>query len=116
MKAILGILLLGASLAFADVPADRAAIQQVVNSPSTAKAVAALLSTGADEPWSEVTPPLIAIRSIRFLTPEIALVDADSTQIGSTATWRVSVWLVMKKAGADWKIASLRLPEVSDFV
>jgi hypothetical protein len=115
MKAILGILLLCASLAYADVPADRAAIQRVVNSPSTAEAVAALLTTGA-EPWSEVTPPHIAIRSIRFLTPEIALVDADSTQIGSTATWRVSVWLVMKKAGGDWKIASLRLPEVSDFV
>src|SRR5580698_7907300 len=113
MKAILGILLLGASLAYADVPhdrtVDRAAIQQVVNSPSTAEAVAALLTTGADGPWSELTPPHIAIQSIRFVTPELALVDADSTQIGSTATWRVSVWLVMKKAGGDWKIASLRL-------
>jgi hypothetical protein len=121
MKAIPGILLFCASLAFADVPADRTAdrteIAQVVHSPSTAKTVAALFPADADEPLSEVTPPLIAIQSIRFLTPEIALVDAIGTQFGSAIlARRVPVWLVMKKEGDDWKIASLSLPVPSDFV
>jgi hypothetical protein len=138
MKAISGIMLLCAGLAFADVPqnapADRTAIQQVISSLSTANPVSALFTADADsqldlltqpagEPWSEVFHPTtgrvrphLAIQSIRFLTPEVALVDAVNTQIGSTAIWRVSVWLVMKKEGAGWKIASLRLPEVSDFV
>jgi hypothetical protein len=42
MRAIPGILLLCASLAFADVPADRFSIEQVINSPSTAKLASAL--------------------------------------------------------------------------
>src|SRR5580658_512851 len=132
MKAIPGILLLCASLAFADVPADRTAIEKVISSLSTANQVSVLFTADADSqldrlkqpadgPWSEVFHPTngrpsIAVQSIRFLTPEVALVDAESTQVRSTAIWRVPVWLVMKKEGSDWKIASLRLPEVSDFV
>jgi hypothetical protein len=122
MKAIPGILLLCASLAFADVPADRASdrtdIAQVINSPSTAKLVSALFTAGDDsQPLSEVTPPHIAIQSIRFLTPEVALVDATSTQFGTMIlVRRVPIWLVMKKEGPAWKIASLRLPAASDFV
>jgi len=134
MKALLAAGLLSATLAFADVPADRIGIAQVIDSLSTANPVSVLFTAGADdqldrltqaadEIWSEVfhptagrSRPHIAIRSIRFLTPEIALVDGVSTQVGSTAIWRVPVWLVMKKEGTDWKIASLRLPENSDFV
>ena len=118
MKAIPGILLLCASLAFADVPADRTAIEHVINSPSTARLVSALFTAGDDsQPWSEVTPPYIAIQSIRFLTPEVALVDATSTQFGTMIlVRRVPIWLVMKKEGTTWKIASLRLPAASDFV
>jgi hypothetical protein len=136
MKAIPGILLLCASLAFADVPqnsiADRTAIQQVISSLSTANPVSVLFTADADSqlnrltqpadgPMSEVFRPAngrpyIAVQSIRFVTPDVALVDAVSTQIGSTLMRRVPVWLVMKKEGAAWKIASLRLPAESDFV
>jgi hypothetical protein len=137
MKALLAAGLLCATLAFADVPADRTAdrmeIAQVVKSLSTANPVSVLFTADADnqldrltqppgrEPWSEVFRstngrPSISVQSIRFLTPDVALVDAVSTQIGSTAFRRVLVWLVMKKEGADWKIASLKLPAVSDFV
>jgi hypothetical protein len=64
-----------------------------------------------------VTPPHIAIQSIRFLTPEVALVDATSTQFGTMIlVRRVPIWLVMKKEITGWKIASLRLPAASDFV
>jgi hypothetical protein len=132
MRALVATGLLCAALAFADVPADRKAIEKVINSLSTANPVSVLftadavsqldqLTQPANEPWSEVFRPTngrprIAVQSIRFLTPEVALVDAESTQVRSTAIWRVPVWLVMKKEGSDWKIASLRLPEVSDFV
>jgi len=132
MKATAGILLLSAVLVVADVPADRTAIEHVVNSLSTANPVSVLFTPDADNqldrlkqpadgPWSEVFHPangrpLIAVQSIRFLTQEVALVDAVSIQIGSTTMRRVPVWLVMKKEGADWKIASLKLPAASNFV
>ncbi len=122
MKVIPGILLLCASLAFADVPADRVAdrtsIAQVVNSPGTAKLVSELFPAGDDsQALSEVTPPHIAVQSIRFLTPEVALVDATSTQFGTMIlVRRVPIWLVMKKEASGWKIASMRLPDSSDFV
>jgi hypothetical protein len=134
MRTLIAILLLCAGLAFADTPADRTAIEQVINSLSTANPVSVLFTADADsqldrltqqpadEIWSEVFHPTnrrphLAIQSIRFLTPEVALVDAASIQIGSiTLMRRVPVWLVMKKEGAGWKIASLRLPAASNFV
>lgn len=137
MRALLPIGLLCAGLAFAAVPdttADRTAIEHVIASLSTAKPVSVLFTADADSQldlltpppadekiWSEVfhlKTPYIVVQSIRFLTPEIALVDAaGTTQFGSaTIMRRVPVWLVMKKEGADWKIASLRLPAASDFV
>jgi hypothetical protein len=42
----------------------------------------------------------LTIKKIRFLTPEVALVDT----IG-----KAPVLVVMKKVGTDWKIASLRV-------
>jgi hypothetical protein len=56
------------------------------------------------EPWGEAVwiPAGTAIRpaKIRFLTPEVATVDAVGT---------ARVFLVMKKEGTEWKIASLRV-------
>jgi len=50
------------------------------------------------------------IHSIRFVTPDAAIVDAANTQYGSTIlVWRIPVLLVMKKTGTDWRIASLRV-------
>lgn len=60
------------------------------------------------EPWGEATwiPAglnlnlmRIRITRIRFMTPEVALVDAEG---------RSPLLIVMKKVGTDWKIASLR--------
>jgi len=42
---------------------------------------------------------IITIRKIRFLTPEVAMVDA----VG-----KGPMLIVLKKVGTDWKIASLR--------
>jgi hypothetical protein len=43
---------------------------------------------------------VITIKKIRFLTPEVAIIDA---------TERGPLLIVMKKVGTDWKIASLRI-------
>jgi hypothetical protein len=46
-----------------------------------------------------VSASIFTIRRIRFLTPEVAMVDA----VG-----KGPMLIVMKKVGTDWKIASLR--------
>src|ERR1700684_3163562 len=96
------------ALAWGDEPADRTAIEHVVTSLSTAKPVSALFTadvdneldrlTAADHPragggierWSETTVPVLLIQSIRFVTADVALVNAVNTQFGSmTLTRRV---------------------------
>jgi hypothetical protein len=61
------------------------------------------------EPWGEATwvpagmnmnVARIRITRVRFLTPEVAIVDAVS---------RDPLLIVMKKVGTEWKIASLRV-------
>ena len=61
------------------------------------------------EPWGEATwipagmnmnIARIRITRIRFLTPDVAMVDAVS---------RDPLLIVMRKVGTDWKIASLRI-------
>jgi hypothetical protein len=52
----------------------------------------------------------MVIQSIRFIAPEVALVDAANTQYGAVIpARRIPVLLVMKKEGAEWRIASLRV-------
>ncbi|MCX6622272.1 MAG: hypothetical protein NTY38_14630 [Acidobacteria bacterium] len=61
------------------------------------------------QPWSEVTAPHIVTRKIRFLTPEIALVDAASVQYGSVILTRAfPMVFVLRKLGKEWKITALR--------
>ena len=71
------------------------------------------------EPWGEaminfpgveIVNPRIESRTIRFITPEVALADGVCTykaETGSTET--TPLLFVMKKEGDRWKIASLRL-------
>jgi hypothetical protein len=64
----------------------------------------------SNEPWSEVTAPGVTIRSIRFVTPDVALIDAANTQYGSVILQtRIPVLLVMRREGIDWRIVSLRV-------
>ena len=54
------------------------------------------------------------IRSVRFLTPEVALVDVDYRQIGSLGLMlRVPVLLVLRKESEGWRIAAFR-PYIGD--
>ena len=78
------------------------------------------------EPWGEaqwvpaaVLPPQghfrLVIRSVRFITPDVALVDAVAgppiaapVPDNSVPPQRAPVLLVMKREGTDWRIASVR--------
>jgi hypothetical protein len=112
----------------ADATTDRAAIERVVVAVmGDSKQVSSLFTADADSelkrlkeldrgmlnvstrPWSEVMPPRMVVQSIRFITPDVALVDAADTQYGSVMLWRVPVLFVMRREGTDWRIASLRV-------
>ena len=61
------------------------------------------------EPWGEATIAMpgsvigmrapIIVKKIRFLTPDVAMVDAASTR---------RLLIVLKREGTNWKIASIR--------
>src|SRR5207302_2579056 len=99
MKAVICTLLVATAYAWADGAADRAAIEHVIGSLNVGQAagekpLSVLFTTDAEneldrlvnlnrwllersnEPWSEVTTPRLVIQSLRFVTPDVALVDA----------------------------------------
>ena len=115
--------------AWAGESADLAAIQALIDELNTtpATAQARLFTAGANAagelkrlsemdrrlsngPWSEVTAPKIRCRSVRFITPDVALVDAENTQYGSVIlVRRIPVLLVVRKEHGNWRIAALRI-------
>jgi len=136
MNAILRFSLLTASAClWADEAADHIAIEKVIAALSEArratdiKALSALFVSDAarteleylsamdgrlldasHRPWSEVTIPRIVTKSIHFVTPDAAVVDASNTQYGSVILVRsVPVLFVMKRQGEAWRIDSLRV-------
>jgi hypothetical protein len=104
-----------------DRPDDRKAIRKVVTSLNEAYAhgdSAAMekvfaASDGAPQVenrsvWSETTPPHIEIRSIRFISRSVASVDAVESQIGHMSARRSAVFLILRRTGGEWRIASYR--------
>jgi hypothetical protein len=68
------------------------------------------LPASGGQPWSEVSEPILIIRTVRFVSPEVALVDAMNSRFGSTVlVQRTPVLLVMRKEQNVWKIASVRI-------
>ena len=129
-------LLLPGKAVWADSASDRAAVERIVKvvlaSAATDESISALFAADAEsvlgselgrlremdrrllglskEPLSEVTPPMVDIQSIRFVTSDVALVDAASTHYGSLVLHsRIPVLLVLRRDGADWRIVSLRV-------
>jgi uncharacterized protein (TIGR02246 family) len=65
--------------------------------------------------WTEVTPPTIGNESVRFMSSDVALVDATETQYGTQILKRTTpVTLLMKLDGQDWRIVSLWLHPAAD--
>jgi hypothetical protein len=61
-------------------------------------------------PPMEMTNPRIVSRSVRFVTPDVALADgARVYDAGDNSPQTTPLVFVMKKEGDEWKIASLRV-------
>ncbi|SPE33156.1 exported hypothetical protein [Candidatus Sulfopaludibacter sp. SbA3] len=58
-------------------------------------------------PWSETAAPRIFSKAVRFITPDVALVDALVAPYGMVLPTTPALF-VMKKVGPDWRIASFR--------
>lgn len=121
MRRILCLTILIATCARADDATDRQAIERVIAAVNNhSKPLTDLYTADAPEnersmlssneqPWSEVTSPRITTRSIRFIPPQVALVECTNTQYGSVILVRTtSILLVMKKDAGQWRVASVR--------
>lgn len=74
------------------------------NSPSPGVVI------GMNEPWVELTAPRVVSGRIRFITADIAIVDGASTiREAVTLAPRVPLLFLMKKAGAEWRIVTVRV-------
>jgi hypothetical protein len=119
LKAILITILLG-GMACADEASDRTTVARTVTALADSsvradqKKMAELLMSDFDgdlvvlperRPWCELSCPGLSIRSVRFITADVALVDITATGDGVTAPDWV---MVMKKDGAAWRIAASR--------
>jgi hypothetical protein len=136
MKAMLCLPLLFAAGLWADEAQDRAAIGHVIdslNDPAQRdRAFAAdadspldfdllirlhrrtpclaCVAIGMDEPWTVLTVPRVVCDNIRFIAPDVALVDGASIIPGAISLLpRVPLVFVLKKSGAEWKISAVRV-------
>jgi hypothetical protein len=118
VRRILCLSILVATCAWADDATDREAIERMIAAVNNhSEPLTDLFTADAPEnergmlsaneqPWSEVTSPRITARSIRFLRPQVALVECTNTQYGSVILARTtSMLLVMKKDRGQWRIA-----------
>jgi hypothetical protein len=117
-----------APYAVADEAADRGAIESIVASlDERAEPSADLFTTEAKaageparlselrrillaprRPMSEMSEPHLLARSIRFLAPDVAVVDAEISQVGPMSFRVAPVLLVMQKK-PNWRIAMIRV-------
>jgi hypothetical protein len=67
-----------------------------------------VLNSG-NETWRVLTVPLVVSGSIRFITPEVAIVDGASTIRGAvTLAESVPLLFVLKKEAKEWRICAVR--------
>jgi uncharacterized protein (TIGR02246 family) len=65
---------------------------------------------GKSQVWSEVTPPVIRDETVRFVSADVALVDAVQVQHGSVILRQTTpVTMVLRRESGNWRIVSLRL-------
>jgi uncharacterized protein (TIGR02246 family) len=135
---IAGGLALGVSLfAQAPAPKDERAVRQIVNKyveareAQDAKAIEPLFTSDADQLVSDGTwrrgrealvrgmlessrknpaKRSITVESVRFLTPELALVDGRYVQLGRAGAEDRQMWttIVVKRTAEGWRITAIR--------
>lgn len=118
MTAIIGLALILAYPALADDTNERVAIVGIIASLNRqADTLSDLLAPdnididpafGTEGQWPEVTRPQLAVRSIRVLSPKVAIVEADNIQYGSIILRRSQpILLLFRKYGGQWRIACM---------
>ena len=64
---------------------------------------------GIDETWRVLTVPLVVSGTIRFITPEVAIVDGASVIRGAvTLVETVPLLFILKKEQTVWRICAVR--------
>ena len=65
---------------------------------------------GRNEPWTKLTVPRVVSGDIRFVTPDVAIVDGASVVEGAaTLSRRAPLLFVMRREGAEWRVAAVRV-------
>jgi hypothetical protein len=115
---VLCLLLLMSVCALADRDSDRQAIRKSIGAFNHDSERSSVLDPKADVPdlarcfRPESSQVYFEVRSIRFVTDDVALVDSTMAQYGTMIlNQRGRAFFVLKREGADWKIDSLRMPE-----
>jgi hypothetical protein len=105
MKAICGILLILAAYAEAADPADSDAVRKTIATFNHPHERATVLAPDAD-----LSPVYFEATTIRFVTPDVAFVDAVASQYGSTIMKRtMPAMFVLKREGGVWRISVMRI-------
>jgi hypothetical protein len=130
MKAILCCILLAVGL-WADEATDRPAIDKVIVGLNDPAKRAGSFTKDADigvdfdrliemhrkaptpftmdETWTDLTVPRVESGAMRFITPDVAMVDGASVIDGAvTLQRRVPLLFVLKKEGREWRISVVR--------
>jgi hypothetical protein len=116
MKATCCILLALAARAWAADPADNEAIRKAIATFNDPHERATVLARDADlSPLDrfagqEVSQIYFEAKAIRFVTADVAFVDAAASQYGSTILKRsMHAAFVMKREGGAWRISVMRI-------
>src|SRR5436305_276538 len=125
-----------ASVLWGDEAQDRAAIDNVIAAVNDSMQRPSLFTQGADsgvdfgrlidlhvrrtscpgavigvnETWTAMTVPRVVSGTIRFVTPDVAIVDGGSTVLGAVSLIeRVPLVFVLKRQAAGWRIDAIRV-------
>jgi hypothetical protein len=68
------------------------------------------VAIGINEVWTELTAPRVVSGRVRFITPDVAMVDGASTIRGAVTLRRsVPLLFVMRKDKGEWRITAIRV-------
>jgi hypothetical protein len=126
MVRLLAAVFICASLAWPQGARDRIAVEDLIHSIDTAQPASALFTAdsesdlerlrtiqremrGAVSRTAGVAPPAFVMTDVRFLGPDVAIVNAAEVQLGGGSPKKIPVLFVVKRDTGGWKIAVLRL-------
>jgi hypothetical protein len=116
MKAICVIFLILAACGEAAGPSDSDAVRKAIATFNHPHERATVLAPDADlSPLDrfagqDVSPVYFEATTIRFVTPDVAFVDAVASQYGSTIMKRtMPAMFVLKREGGVWRISVMRI-------